>query len=144
MRSRLLNVFAALTVAATVAACGGDSTAPQSTVAGSYTASEFITTGGSGQTNQLLSGSTVQITLNSDGTTTGHMHLAASGGTPAGDYDLAGTWHQNGTTVGFTQAVDTFIRNMVFTIQPIAAGVWNLIGDQAFSGTRVQLTLRHG
>ena len=126
-------------------ACGGDSTSPsQSTAVGSYTAFQFVTTGSSGQTNQLLIGSTVQITLAANGTTSGHLHLAASGSQPAFDADLAGTWSQTGNVIDFTQAVDNFVNDMLFTIQPIATGVWDLIGDDTFSGTHVQLTLRHG
>ena len=144
MNLSLAKSAAALALVTAIAGCGGDSTAPQSPLAGSYTAFEFVTTGGSGQTNQLIAGSTVQITLNADGTTSGHMHLAATNANPAGEFDLAGTWAQTGNTVDFTQTADNFLRDMVFAIQPIATGVWDLVGDQVFSGTRVQLTLRHG
>ena len=60
------------------------------------------------------------------------------------DADLAGTWSQTGNVIDFTESVDNFVNNMLFTIQPIANGVWDLVGDATFSGTRVQLTLRHG
>ncbi len=130
---------------AAMVACGSDSTSPsQSAAAGSYSAFEFVTTGSSGITNQLVIGSTVQITLASNGTTTGHLHLAASGSQQAFDADLAGTWSQTGNVIDFTESVDNFVNNMLFTIQPIAIGVWDLVGDATFSGTRVQLTLRHG
>ena len=89
-------------------------------------------------------GSTLQITLNADGSTSGHMHLAASNGSPAADFDMAGTWNESNNVVDFTQTADTFVRNMIFAVQPIATGVLDLVGDQVFSGTRVQLTLRHG
>jgi hypothetical protein len=139
----LMKSFAALAFVWTVAACGSDSTSPpDSRLVGSYTAVQFSTTGSSGQTDQLNAGSTVQITLNADGSTSGHMHLAATNANPAGDFDLAGTWRSNGSTVAFTQAADNFVRNMTFTIQPFATGVWDLVANQAFSGTLVQLTLR--
>ena len=132
-------------VAAAVACGGGDSTGPQSSaLAGSYTALLWTTTGNSGQTNQLVIGSTLQITLNNDRSTTGHMHLAASGGNPAMDFDMAGTWAQSGNSVDFTQAADTFFRDMTFTIQPIATGVWDLVGVLDSPGTRIELTLRRG
>ena len=130
---------------AAMVGCGGDSTTPsQSAAAGSYSALQFVTTGTSGQTNQLSIGSTVQITLASNGTTTGHLHLAASGSQQAFDADLAGTWSQTGNVIDFTQSVDNFVNDMLFTIQPIATGVWDLVGEDTFSGTHVQLTLRHG
>ena len=100
-----------------------------------------MTTGASGQTNQLLIGSTLQITLASDGSTTGHLHLAASGAFAARDDDMAGTWTTNGNVVNFHQPADTFVRDMNFVLDPIATGVWDLVGDQNFSGTRIQLTL---
>jgi len=146
MNLSAMKCLAMIAMFAAAAGCGGsDSTSPQpSGLAGSYTAFQWVTTGGSGQTNQLVIGSTLQITLNNDGSTTGQMHLAASGGNPARDFDMAGTWTQSGNNIDFTQAADTYVRDMVFAIQPVATGVWDLVGDQVFSGTRVQLTLRHG
>ncbi len=145
MRSPVMKFLAPIAMIAAAAGCGSDSTGPQSSgFAGSYTAFQWVTTGGSGQTNQLIAGSTLQITLDDNGSTSGHMHVAASSGNPVADFDMAGTWTQSGNNINFAQTADTFVRNMVFTIQPIATGVWDLVGDQVFSGTRVQLTLRHG
>ena len=126
---------------AAIVACGGSySTAPPSVLVGSYNAVQFVTTGSSGQTNQILAGSTLNINLMSDGSTTGHLHLAASGGNPVLDADMAGTWTQTGNSVTFSQAADSFVRNMTWAI--IASGSsWQLVGDQVFSGTRTQVTL---
>ena len=88
MKLRLMNGFTALTIAAMLVGCGSESTAPQSAVVGTYNAFQWVTTGGSGQTNQLTIGSTLQITLNADGSTSGHMHVAASNGAPAADFGL--------------------------------------------------------
>ena len=142
MRHSIKRASAIVAVCATVAACGGDSTSPtpSSTVAGSYTATEFVTTGGSGQRNELLAGSSLDIQLNADGTTTGHLHVAASGSTPAFDADMAGTWAQTGNVIRFSQSADTFVRNMNFTLDSNGSR-WLLIGDQGFSGTRIQVTL---
>ncbi len=137
-----LNAFAMVTAIAVLGGCGSDSTAPQSPLVGSYTAFQWVTTGGSGQTNQLNIGSTLQITLNADASTSGHMHVAASNGAPAADFDLVGTWAEENNVVDFTQAADTFVKDMAFTVQLIGTGVVDLVGDQVFSGTRVQLTLR--
>ena len=131
-----------LAFAAVVLACGSDKptdTLPAN-LAGAYTATQFVTTGSSGQTNQLLAGSSLNITLNSNGTTTGHLHLAASAGNPAFDADMAGTWTHVGNTVHFTQTADTFVRDMDFTV--VGQGsTWSLVGDHSFAGTRIQLTL---
>jgi|SRR3954470_14117923 hypothetical protein len=142
MTRNLFKVGAGLAIAGAIAACGSDSTAPNSALVGNYTAFQFVTTGGSGQTNQLTAGSTVQLTLNADGSTSGHMHLAATSANPAGDFDLAGTWQEHGNVVDLTQTADTFLRDVTFTLQPFAAGAWDLVADQTFAGTRVQLTLR--
>ena len=119
MKQSALGIGAAL-IAVSIMACGGDKgpTNPGDgvTVAGTYTATQWVTTGGSGQTNQILAGSTLTITLLANGTTTGHLHVAASGGNPTFDADMAGTWTQTGTNVDFTQSADTFVRNMAFAL----------------------------
>ena len=140
MKHSLIRFGPLLLGIAAMAACS-DSTSPGNSPAGSYVAIIFITTGSSGQTNQLLIGSSLNMTLATNGTTSGHLHLAASNGNPAFDADMAGTWTRNGNLVDFTQAADTFVRDMVFTIEPIAQNTWHLTGDQVFSGTRINLTL---
>lgn len=139
-----LRVSTAVILAPILAACGGDNpVTPVGTIGGLYQASEFVTTGSGGQTNQLLAGSTVTINLLPNGATTGHLHLAATASNPAFDADLAGTWAQSGNTVTFEQDADTFIRNMTFTVVPTASS-WQLVADQVFAGTRIQLTLSQG
>ncbi|HKC82214.1 MAG TPA: hypothetical protein VKB91_13555 [Gemmatimonadaceae bacterium] len=122
-------------------ACGGSDEPSSSPYAGSYVATSWTTTGNSGQQNQIIAGSTLQITLASNGTTTGHLHIAASGANPVFDADMAGTWTINGNVVEFTQAADTFVRDMLFTVDSNIQGIITLSGDQTFSGTRIQLTL---
>lgn len=140
MKHSLIRLAPVLLGIAALGACG-DSTSPGNSPAGSYAAIIFITTGSSGQTNQLLIGSSLNMTLATNGTTSGHLHLAASNGNPAFDADMAGTWTRTGNLVDFTQAADTFVRDMVFTIEPISQNTWHLTGDQVFSGTRINLTL---
>lgn len=125
---------------AAILACGGDSTAPPSALVGSYNAVVFVTTGSSGQTNQILAGSTLSINLAPNGSTSGHLHIVASGGSPALDADMVGTWTQTGSSVTLSQAADTFVRNMPFVVTP-AGSSWDLVGDQVFSATRIQITL---
>ncbi len=121
-------------------ACGSDSTGPPSPLVGSYNAVVFVTTGSSGQTNQILAGSTLSINLSSNFSTTGHLHVVASAGAPALDADMAGTWTQTGSTVTFSQAADTFVRNMNFTVAATGSS-WELDGDQVFSGTQIVIRL---
>jgi hypothetical protein len=128
---------------AAMAACG-DSTDPPSPLVGSYTAVQFVTTGSSGQTNQILAGSTATITLAANHTTSGHLHVAASGSTPALDFDLTGSWTQIGNSVGFTQGADTFFNDLAFTAVAGGSGIFDLVGDGSFSGTAVHITLRQG
>ena len=70
-----------------------------------------------------------------------HLHIVASGANAAFDADMAGTWTRNGNTVDFTQAADTFVRDMTFTIEQITDGTWFLVGDQVFGTTRVNVRL---
>jgi len=129
-----------LGIAAIVACGGGGSTAPTSVLVGSYNAVQFVTTGSSGQTNQILAGSTLSINLNSNGSTTGHLHVAASGGNSAFEADMAGTWTRTGNSVTFSQVADSFVRNMTWAVTA-AGSSWELVGDQVFSGVRTQVTL---
>ena len=144
MRVRLLSAIAALSTIAAGVGCGGsDSTAPDnSAIVGTYSALQWTTTGGTGQTNQLSIGSTLQITLAANGSTSGHMHTAASNGAQAEDFDLAGTWSASNNTVTFTQVQDNFLRNMTFLAEQVAANAWDLVGNDTFNGVAVSLRLR--
>jgi hypothetical protein len=122
-------------------ACG-DSTSPGGvSVEGNYAAIIFITTVAGTARNELQAGSTLTLNLNSNGTTTGHLHVAANGAAPVFDADMAGTWSVSGDVVTLTQTADTFVRNMAFTIQQVGGSEVLLVGDQVFSGIRVNLTL---
>jgi len=125
-------------------ACG-DSTSPGVTEVGNYTAIAFFTAppGSGSHRDELLAGGTFILSLNSNGTTSGHLHVAANGTTPVVDADMAGTWSLNGDVVRFTQAADTFVRNIAFTVQRAGRNVVGLFGDEVFSGTRVTVTLKH-
>ena len=145
MRSAINKQILLLGLVVGAAACGGDSTSPAASVEGNYGAIIFVTTPTNGSArNELQAGSTLAISLNSNGTTSGHLHLAANGTTPVFDADLAGTWSVNGDLVTFTQAADTFVKDLALTIQQIGGNVVILVGDQVFSGTRINLTLGRG
>lgn len=125
----------------TVAACGDDSTGPsRADVAGDYTATTLVITA-SGQTiNALAAGVTLDVTLNSDGTTTGRLFTPAEFNDPDEgdlDTDLSGTWTLNGNTVTFQQSGDTFVRDLRFTFRND-----RLEADQTLpSGERFQVVL---
>ena len=138
-RSLLLILIPALQLA-----CGGSNEPSGSPYAGSYVATSWTTTGNSGHQDQLLAGSTLQITLAPNGTTTGHLHVAASGANPVFDADMAGTWTVNANVVDIAQAADTFVKDMLFTVGSNIQGIITLTGDQTFSGTRIQITLTRG
>jgi len=137
MKQSLMRTAPIFLGIAAIIACGSDSTAPNAVV-GSYAATQFTTTGSSGQTNQLLAGSTLNLTLASGGGLTGHLHLAATSANPVFDADMAGTWTRIGNSVDFTQtAVDTFVEDITFNVE--ANG--DLVGAGTFQGTAIALTL---
>jgi len=144
MRQSFRNTRALLLIAlpAIVFACGGSDEPSTNPIAGTYAATFFQTTGSSGQRNELMAGSTLTITLAANGTTTGHLHVAASGSNSVLDADMAGTWTANDNhVVTFTQSADTFVRNMDFAWSTDIQGLSTLTGSKAFSGTLVQITL---
>ena len=122
------------------AMAGCDSTSP-SALEGNYTAIIFVTTDQMGPTNQLQLGSSLDLSLDDDGTTSGNLHFAAQGGAPAFDADMNGTWTQNGDVIEITQAADTFVRDMAFIIQRAVDGSVVLVGDQEFDGVRINISL---
>ena len=138
IKSRALFLIA---LPAVLFACG-DSTSPQISVIGSYDAVVFTTTptGGTPR-DELQAGSTFTITLNSDGSTSGHLFVAANGTAPALNADMAGTWIRIDNSVVFTQTADTFVRDMTFAVQRNLTNVAVLLGDQVFSGTRITVLL---
>jgi len=140
MRRSLIKRAPMLFGVAALVACGSDSTAPNNTVAGAYVATQFVTTGSSGQTNQLLAGSSLLLNLGANGSVSGQLHMPATNGNPVLDADMAGTWAQSGNTITFAQSADTFVRNMTFAL--VANGnLWELVGDGGPVGTRIQITL---
>ena len=143
MKRPLLSIqilLCAIVIAA--AACGGYSTSPTTSAAGNYTAISFVMSGSSGQSNQITSGGSLLLNLASGGATSGHLHVVASGSNPAVDADMAGTWSQNGDLVAISQSVDTFVRNMPFTLTLDPAYGWTLVGNKDFAGTNINITLK--
>jgi hypothetical protein len=134
MRARLCaarTLMVGLLVATTVA-CGDESTGPSvQAAAGTYTATRLRTTENGTTTDQLAAGATITLTLNANGTTSGHFTVPGEL-----NANLAGSWTLNGTTVSLNHTADTFLRDMPLQLQGNT-----LVGDQTFSGTRVEVTL---
>lgn len=127
--------------AAAMIGCNDVTSLSRNGPAGDYTAIILVTTENSVATNVLAGGGSFTLNLDRNGTTSGHLHIVASGTNPALDADMAGTWTRNGDTVDFTQAADTFVNDMTFTIEQITDGIWYLVGDHVFGTTRVNVRL---
>lgn len=140
-RSLLMRISPILLAVAAMIGCNDITSLSKDGPAGDYTAIILVTTENSVPTNELAMGGSFTINLDRNGTTTGHLHIVASGANPAFDADMAGTWTKIGDEVEFTQAADSFVRDMTFTIEQITDGVWFLVGDQVFGTTRVNVRL---
>lgn len=135
-----MRAVVALMLALALVSCGGeDAFSPTvESVTGSYAASALTLTSSVGTTDLLALGSTVAITLDANGTTSGRLFVP--GGDDDGgdlDVDLAGTWTLSGSTVTVSQTADSFIRDVGFT-----AGPDQLNGEGEFSGAVIRLVLR--
>lgn len=111
---RLLPILAVLALAGGCDS-GTDVDLTMADVAGTYVATTLTSTDGA-TTDHLAEGSEITIVLSEAGTTTGRMFIV--GGEEDGsdyDVDLTGTWSLDGTTVEFSHAADTFLRDMPFT-----------------------------
>ncbi len=150
IRSIICSTFVGLTFALT--ACGSSDTVGPVTplpptmqsLAATYRAAPAggssakigvltTTTSAGVTTDELGKGASIQLTLNSNGTTAGHIAV------PDGnlDADLTGTWVLTGNQVKLTQSADTFLRDITYT----ATGD-QLDGASNFSGSTVHVTLR--
>ena len=124
------------TIPLLLTACGDDATAPAS-VAGQYTATTFNLVQAVDTTDVLAAGGNLFITLTASGTTTGQLFVPAAlnGGTPF-TASMDGTFTLNNGVVTFSQAADTFVRDLPFTVTGKA-----LAGSRDFSGTIVIVVL---
>ena len=128
----------ALAAASLLVACRVDPVGPgEAAVAGSYHATAFLTIEGGQRFDHIANGSTINIVLTAQGTTTGTMHFEAAGGDPGFDVSLAGTWELDQWWVTFDHAADTFLRDLQFTYNGD-----HLAAEDTFSGTQVIVTLR--
>src|SRR5262245_18936523 len=119
------------------AACSDDDdpTGPtMASVAGNYTATRFTGTSALGTQDVLEAGGSVTAEFASNGTVTGQVSLPSE----SVNEDFSGTWkiEPNGEVEIEQLANDLFLEDVKFDI------VGNtLVGDETFSGVRIQLTL---
>ncbi len=109
----------ALAVGLTLAGCSDDDGTDISDVAGSYEATTFVVTpDGEGPIDVLAAGGFINITINSNGTTTGDMFLPASVAGTDQAFSMDGTASIVGSEqVAFDQVADSFFRELTFTIE---------------------------
>ena len=137
---KLVRRFSALAFTGALllgAACSNNDDGPTgptvATVAGNYRATRFTATNGSLSQDILQTGGSLTATFKSDGTLIGHATVP----TESVDEDFAGQWKiQNGKVEIEQVPTDIFVQDLSFAV------VGNtLVGDETFSGVRVQVTL---
>ena len=120
--------------------CSDDPVTPitAASLAGTSNATTFtVTPPGQALINVLSAGGSLTITLNADGSTTGTLFVpAAASGSGDVTASMVGTFTISGSTVEFTQADDTFVRDMTFTVSGNT-----LSGNETFSGAVVVVVL---
>ncbi len=137
---RSLSMVIAMAAGTTLAGCDADEILgpDREEVAGTYTATQFSITTGSGSEDLLDLGGSVTLTLDADGTSTGTFASPAIGGDPAFVADLEGTWDI--TIGGFIQLEhddDTVLRDVLFEYDN-----GELVASEVFTSGVVDIVLR--
>ena len=117
MRAAVLVLVIA--AGAAVSGCDSDPVGPTvESVSAAYAADTLTTTSGGQTTDHLARGASLEINLRADGTTSGRLFVPEAGEDGGDlDEDLTGTWTLSGTIVRFSQAADTFVRDMPFSVR---------------------------
>jgi hypothetical protein len=90
-----------------------------------------------GVTRDLLAeGSTIDLGLHADGTTSGRLFVKNADEEGDLEADLTGTWSLDGNIVRLDHEADTFLRDMTLTVR-----VRELEGEETFAGVRVRVVL---
>lgn len=136
LRSRRCAILATLSALSLGAACAADNAPTSPTVAqvaGTYRATTFTATTPLGVQDVLQSGGALTARFDIAGTVTGHVTIP----TEAVNEDFAGTWTiVNGKVEINDVPTDIFVEDLSLRV----AGN-TLVGDDTFSGVRVQLVL---
>lgn len=136
--------FLAFVAIATLAACGDDKKPteneenPNTSIAGTYTATVFqVTPSNSSMINMLAGGSTLTITIAENMSTTGSLFIPGTiGGGSDFNASMSGTAVRSGNSVTFQQTADSFVRDLTFAISGKTLQVTNqTAGGAAFTIT---------
>jgi hypothetical protein len=139
---------AAVIVLVLLGGCGDDPVAPdditRADIIRSFAATTFTARSGALTRNLLSLGSSINVTLRDDDTTTGRLFVPGAG--PDGsdfDADLAGTFSfdDSRNEVTFDHPADTFVRDVTFTAAR-SAGAVQLEAEETSSGVTVRVVLR--
>ena len=134
--TRLLRSLCCSLALAAFAGCEEDPVVAPSSAVGTYQATAFTTTTGGTTRDVLADGGSIVLTLTSAGLTDGSLNIPPGDGQGVVVANLAGTWSVVGNTIDLDHPNDTFLRDMPLRFTGSA-----LVGDQTFSGTRIQVTL---
>ncbi len=134
-----LTLLTAAVLLVSIVACSDSFSPTAENVAGDYRLDRLITVTDPGGTKDwVAAGATFAISLNTNGTTTGHLFLphASDNGFDI-NADMTGTWTITGHSVNFDQTADTFVKDWPFT-----AGRDRLTIDRTDAEGRVIVVLR--
>jgi hypothetical protein len=141
LASTRVRVIGGCALALALGACGGDDgggfSPTMDNVAGTYHATTFTVENGSGSTNLLQLGASVDVILAANGTTSGQLFVPGAGDNGGTlDENLAGTWSLSGSTVTFNQTANTLIEGAEFTAEQN-----QLTGNGTINGLTILLVL---
>ncbi|HJS43743.1 MAG TPA: hypothetical protein VJ755_09745 [Gemmatimonadales bacterium] len=114
----LLTLFTAAALVVSIVACSDSFSPTVENVAGDYSLARLTTVTDTGGTDEWVpAGAVITISLDTNGTTTGHLFIPHGGEQGADlDADMAGTWTLTNGIVEFDQPnADTFVRDWAFT-----------------------------
>lgn len=136
-----MRVFLSVLTGALLLLTGCDDSPTEPTpedVAGSYVATTLTVDEGDTSIDALAEGAAINITLASDGTTTGTFLIPASLSETGQEEqaDLEGTWTLDGSSVGFDQEADTFLRDI-----DLQATDGALEGEEDFGSEAIRVVL---
>jgi hypothetical protein len=131
MRPHTRGLRCLLVGIAVLSACNDAPNRPSETrLEGTYTATTFTITTPDTSFDELAAGTSLTVTLNSDGTTSGSLIV------PDLITDLAGQWDTAGATLRLHLPVPTFLTRIDFATAPNA-----LVGELSLQTDTFHLTL---
>ena len=110
-----LTLLTAAAIVASIVACSDSFTPSEANVAGNYHLRTWTTNDAGGTTDWVAAGASLEINLQTDGTTAGQLVIpgARAGGNDLVE-DLAGTWALSGDIVTFSQTAGRSLHGLSF------------------------------